>query len=122
MSKLDSWVSPFSVVKGGMVPLHVVSDKGVRHPNNGVAVTVQSLDAGLASPGGKVPSGLLRYGDDEPELDPATVGGGWHFNLHNNLWNTNYPLWYPFVPEDEERGQVFRFRVSSEASAHATVI
>ena len=23
------------------------------------------------------------------------------FNLHNNIWNTNYPLWYPFTISDE---------------------
>ena len=23
------------------------------------------------------------------------------FNLHNNIWNTNYPLWYPFAASDK---------------------
>ncbi|CAL1525888.1 unnamed protein product [Lymnaea stagnalis] len=22
------------------------------------------------------------------------------FNIYNNIWNTNYPMWYPFNPED----------------------
>ncbi len=26
---------------------------------------------------------------------------GFAFNIHNNVWNTNYPLWYPFVEEDK---------------------
>ena len=26
---------------------------------------------------------------------------GFAFNLHNNIWNTNYPLWYPFTEEDK---------------------
>ena len=25
---------------------------------------------------------------------------GVHFNIQNNIWNTNYPLWYPFVESD----------------------
>ena len=27
---------------------------------------------------------------------------GFAFNIHNNIWNTNYPLWYPFVDEDKD--------------------
>jgi len=114
MGKMDSWISPFSVVPGGMVPLHVISDSGVKHPNGGADIVMKSLDAGLAAPGGKVPNGLLAFGDEKPKLEPTTIGGGWHFNLHNNLWNTNYPLWYPFVPDDDA-GQKFRFRISRHA-------
>ena len=25
---------------------------------------------------------------------------GVHFNILNNIWNTNYCLWYPFNEED----------------------
>jgi hypothetical protein len=37
---------------------------------------------------------------------PPQIDGehGIHFNLHNNAWNTNYPVWYG----DDER---FRFEV-----------
>lgn len=36
-------------------------------------------------------------------LDPFqdTDVTGVAFNLHNNIWNTNYPLWYPFTAGDE---------------------
>ena len=32
--------------------------------------------------------------------DNATLRGyvrdGWHYNLNNNIWNVNFPQWYPF--------------------------
>ena len=27
---------------------------------------------------------------------------GISFNIHNNIWNTNYPLYYPFLPSDKD--------------------
>ena len=35
----------------------------------------------------------------DPFLDSDVAGVA--FNLHNNIWNTNYPLWYPFSIGDE---------------------
>lgn len=35
--------------------------------------------------------------DPFPDTDVVGVA----FNLHNNIWNTNYPLWYPFTSGDE---------------------
>ena len=34
------------------------------------------------------------------------------FNLHNNIWNTNYPLWYPFTDDDSDVDFKARFSVS----------
>lgn len=33
--------------------------------------------------------------------------------LHNNLWDCNYPLWYPFAPDvlPGDADERFRFRV-----------
>jgi len=33
-------------------------------------------------------------------LTPLEQISGVAFNLHNNIWNTNYPFWYPFIDED----------------------
>ena len=32
---------------------------------------------------------------------PDDIVTGIAYNLHNNIWNTNYPLYYPFLPGDE---------------------
>ena len=36
-------------------------------------------------------------------------GGGVHFSMVSNTWNTNYPLWFPFSEGDEN--QHFRFSI-----------
>jgi len=35
-------------------------------------------------------------------LTPLKQISGVAFNLHNNIWNTNYPFWYPFIDEDAD--------------------
>jgi hypothetical protein len=49
-------------------------------------VEVVPLDSPLLSIGERK---LLRF--DGRFADPA---GGLHFNLYNNIWGTNFPLWY----------------------------
>ncbi len=45
---------------------------------------------------GKEPTALpFPAPGDSPPLD------GMAYNLHNNVWDTNYILWYPFVAGDE---------------------
>jgi hypothetical protein len=45
--------------------------------------------------------------DQEPTVLPFPASGdsqaldGVAYNLHNNVWDTNYILWYPFVAGDE---------------------
>ena len=46
---------------------------------------------------------LLNFTNEQPDLSK-----GVHFNLHNNLWGTNFPMWF----EDDCR---FRFRIRIEA-------
>jgi len=35
-----------------------------------------------------------------PRTEPPDMAHGVHFNILNNIWNTNYCLWYPFNEED----------------------
>ena len=42
---------------------------------------------------------LLNFTNDLPKLEH-----GMHFNLYNNLWGTNFPMWY----EEDMR---FRFKL-----------
>jgi hypothetical protein len=57
---------------------------------------VETLDAPLVVPDNNT---LLRFADP----GPPNVDNGVHFNLFNNLWDTNYPVW----TVDEE--DMFRF-------------
>jgi hypothetical protein len=36
-----------------------------------------------------------------PAPNNSTLLDGMAYNLHNNVWNTNYIFWYPFMKEDE---------------------
>lgn len=85
--KMGRWISPEDIIGS---PLIVGIDDGVRNPE----LTVQSLDCGLVAPFGRR---LLQYGSEACAQDM-------YFNLYNNIWNTNFPMWY-----DDDA--VFRFTV-----------
>lgn len=77
VSKLGEWIDPENVVGS---PLIMATDKGV---TNG-EVTIEPLDSALVAPFGRR---LLDF-----ELNPK--GQDMYFNLYNNIWNTNFPMWY----------------------------
>jgi hypothetical protein len=102
MEKMGEWISPLKVCSRGNRNLHAI-DQAVRN----VPIYIESLDAPLVAPGAPR---LLEFDDTQPPLD-----GGMHFNLHNNVWGTNFPMWY----EDDA---LFRFTVhlkSEERPARA---
>ena len=57
-------------------------------------MSLETLDAPLVAPGKPA---MLDHDNRQPDLRD-----GIHFNLHNNLWGTDFPQWY----EDDAR---FRF-------------
>ena len=77
IEKLGAWISPAEILDS---PLIVGIDKAVKNPD----VTVESLDAALVAPYGRR---LLQYNVKEKTEDL-------YFNLYNNVWNTNFPMWY----------------------------
>jgi hypothetical protein len=92
MDKLDQWISPLEVIRDGNRHLHAVGDGGVRNEEAGLSI--RALDSALVAPG--QPS-LLDFTNRQPNLNK-----GLHFNLFNNLWGTNFPMWY-------EEDALFRF-------------
>ena len=90
MDILGSRVSPLEVVDMGTQHLHAVWD-GVGYDNRaagGAFVWIQALDTPLVAPGDA--EHLLVYDG----LTRPDMAGGWHFNVHNNLWGTAFPQWY----------------------------
>lgn len=85
IEKLGEWLSPLDVVSKGGRTLHAV-DSGVRYHDDAVTLNLTSLDAPLVAPG--QPS-LLNFHDRLPDL-----AQGMHFNLFNNVWGTNFPMWF----------------------------
>lgn len=88
ISKLGQWIKPEDVVGS---PLICATDRGVRNADT----EVYPVDSTLLAPFGR---NLLRYGIETKEQDM-------YFNLYNNVWNTNFPMWY----SDDT---LFRFKIN----------
>ena len=93
--KLGVWIDPRDVVAGGARELHAIDDEA---RVGGFAVT--TFDAPLVAPG----EGSLL--DFHQRLPKPTEGIA--FNLFNNRWGTNFPMW----SEGDAR---FRFRLACGA-------
>ncbi len=93
MDKLGKWISPLDVIKNGNRHLHAVG-RGVRYQDRDTELLIETLDAPLVAPGDM---SLLHFNNRQPVLK-----NGMHFNLYNNIWATNFPMWF----EDDAR---FRF-------------
>ena len=98
LHKLGDQVDPSDVVSLGSRSLHIVHG-GVTATDESGEWSFASLDAALVAPG--APS-LLDFHNRLP--NPSA--DGIHFNLLNNTWGTNFPMWY----EDDAR---FRFVVKT---------
>lgn len=85
LEKLGSKVSPLQVVKNGNRNLHAV-DSGVSYVGTDGSVDIHTLDTPLVSPGRRR---LLEFDNTFAPLDE-----GMHFNLHNNIWGTNFRMWF----------------------------
>jgi hypothetical protein len=64
--------------------LHAVQE--VAYCADDGTMSIQPLDAPLVAPGQR---SLLDYNQRQPRMDE-----GLHFNLWNNVWNTNFPYWH----------------------------
>ncbi|WP_409346061.1 DUF5054 domain-containing protein [Paenibacillus sp. MBLB4367] len=85
MDKLGGRLSPLSVVKDGNRNMHGVSS-GLYYEGSEGAFVIETLDAPLVCPGERR---LLQFDNTFAPLD-----AGFHFNLHNNVWGTNFAMWF----------------------------
>ena len=104
MEKLGQWISPLEVIGNGNRKLHAIERRLVC--NDGEReLAIESYDAPLVAPG--EPS-LLNFDDQQPVL-----AQGMHFNLYNNIWGTNYPMWY-------DQDARFRFKLCFGVKGNST--
>jgi hypothetical protein len=85
LENLGQSIAPLEVVRGGNRRLHAV-DRGVTYHDRHGRLAIDTLDAPLVAPG--APS-LLNFTNRRPPLHR-----GMHFNLYNNVWGANFPMWY----------------------------
>ena len=90
LRKMGQWIKPEEIIGS---PLILAVDQGICNGE----VQIEPLDACLVAPFGRK---LLDY----PAAGEALGEQGLYFNLYNNIWNTNFPMWY----SDDTR---FRFRI-----------
>lgn len=95
LEKLGELVSPLDVVRNGNRTLHAVGS-GVYYDDGERRLAIKSFDAPLVAPGRRA---LLTFDNRQPPLRL-----GMHFLLANNVWGTNFPMWFG---EDAR----FRFRL-----------
>lgn len=96
-SKLGTQITPLEIVPRGNRTLHAIDQDLIYEGGDGKFI-VATLDAPLIAPG--KPS-LLNFTDEQPDLFE-----GMHCNLYNNVWGTNFPMWYE---EDARFRFIFRF-------------
>lgn len=100
MDKLGDRISPLFVVKDGNRNMHGVNT-GIYYDGAEGSAVIETLDAPLVCPGERR---LLQFDNSYAPLD-----GGFHFNLHNNVWGTNFMMWF----EDDMK---FRFRLTLQSN------
>lgn len=92
-----------SVVKNGSFYQHAVEDVYLIDNNKKMYIHMNSIEVPLICPifdvtkGFQTPTPLPIL--SRPEKSSKLLG--FAFNIHNNVWNTNYPLWYPFIESDK---------------------
>jgi hypothetical protein len=96
LDKAGSYVSPFDVVTGGNRAMHALLG-GLRYKGPEGVLAIETLDAPVVALGERLP---VYFSRDQPDL-----AKGFHFNLFNNGWGTNYIQWFG---EDMR----FRFRIA----------
>ena len=101
MEKMGQRISPLDVASKGNRTLHAI-EHGLFYKDESSSLEILSLDAPLVAPGKPA---LLRFQNQQP--NPSA---GWYFNLYNNLWGTNFPMWY----EEDAR---FRFNLRDTSFA-----
>jgi hypothetical protein len=85
IEKLGSEISPLKVVENGNRHLHA-SGKYVACRRPYASLRLSALDSPLVAPGQR---SLLDFNNQQPDMR-----GGVHFCLLNNLWGTNFPMWF----------------------------
>jgi hypothetical protein len=86
-TKLGEEIDPYDIVENGNRNLSCVENVYGKAGN--YFVTLENLHSPLVSIGqGKI----LEFDNLYEDIYQKGIS----FNLHNNIWGTNFPLWYPF--------------------------
>ncbi|KAJ9464546.1 hypothetical protein DIPPA_09975 [Diplonema papillatum] len=91
MDKLGTWTNPLDVLDGASKGLHAVASGVLAQTTDNATMFFESRDSSLVRWG----PGLYPF--CAPMVGDIDVTQGVAYVLHDNSWNTNFPLWYPFA-------------------------
>ena len=97
VSKLGEYISVLNVIKNGSKHLHA-SDNGITY---GEGLSFINHDTSLVCIGSPTPF--------PTPMEQPDVSKGFSFSIYNNIWGTNYIMWYPFLSKDAS--SKYRFRM-----------
>lgn len=110
-------VDPTDVVVHGSTHLHGTAGD-VTYASSGFGLRIKSLDAPLWSTGLLSPFPTpSRASPNVTGPSPFSPSRGLHMNLWNNVWNGNFPTFWPFRVEDGNMR--LRFLVDVDINANA---
>ncbi len=123
MDKLGGWVSPLDVILNGSQYQHAVWSgvKGTDSKNIST-VTILTPDAPLVAPITTQSAFHGWFGTPTAmpvptaALKGVTTVTGFGINLFNNVWDTNYILWYPYLETSMDQNMLFRFSVQTNSA------
>ena len=101
VTKLGSLIDIESVVHNGSQHLHSSQTITYSFPSISQQMIFESLD-----------TSVLCVGYPNPFPTPASppvVDDGFAFNIFNNIWGTNYIMWYPYRQEDKSSKYHFTY-------------
>lgn len=105
VTKLGSLVDVDSVVHNGSQHLHSSQTVSYGFPGNANQMMFESLD-----------TSVLCVGFPNPfptPINPPVIDDGFSFNIFNNIWGTNYIMWYPYKAEDKSSKYRFTMKYHS---------
>ena len=111
MDKLGTWLDPRDALNGSTHGLHAVS-RGVRYTDGGGrAAMFETVDAGVVRWGEPFPFPTPMFTHGHTCSQPIDWGEGASFMLWNNIYSTNYVMWFPYSDADRAGDLLFRFRM-----------
>jgi len=124
VNKLGSWIGSEEVIDGGTKHLHGNMEAGIRVEVAGRRLSVSSMDAAVVNFGD-----LTAY-PSPVHSGPDTLAFGGSFVLWDNLWGTNYVMWWPFIvpppdpysssstyfPSSWNNDMISRFQISMDST------
>ena len=99
LSKLGGLVDPLNVILNGSQHQHAMDDNGMFYGDAKRRIQIASPDVPVVIMSTKSDPFHSAFPTPLQPLSRDLLGGG--FNIYNNIWDTNWIFWYPYLKEDE---------------------